>query len=249
MADDNESKLKIYSVGIVVNDKPDGTDIIDVYPVEKLPMINGPIGDYTKTYKANVPNASNTPKQNEVKGTATVQARWLGLGCGNRISAPDVVKNESVLLFKYADSEVYYWEKHTREPEIRRLENVLTLYGGIKKYGIPLDKTNSYWVHISPKEGFIQIHTSKANGEPYAYDIRLDTHTGLFTFTDNSAVSITIDSKDESITFNAKTVNFTGNIVIKGDTNQEGNVYTKGNTDLNGNVNSTGEFKNNGKIF
>jgi hypothetical protein len=234
------SKLEFYSVAIVTEDKEIGSDVINCYPVEVLPQVHGVIKDSTKDYKVKVPNATGVQQNGKLKSESTLTATWLGLGCGSRNTAPDVVKSESVLLFQYADTGEYRWEKIGREPSLRRLEKVLYLYGGTKEFGVDLNKTNSYWLDVDTYNGNITFHTSMANGEPHTYDVIFDTLSGRVSVKDDAGNSIVLSSSEGSVSITAKTIKLTGNVEVEGNVSIKGNSSITGNSDVTGNSNTGG---------
>lgn len=55
-----------------------------------------------------------------MKARNYLKAKWLPLGHSNRLkAAPDLVKNETILLFKFGDVDEYYWTTIFREVELR----------------------------------------------------------------------------------------------------------------------------------
>ncbi len=193
-----ESHLKLYSLAIVVKDKVEGSDLIRANPTEQLPFSNGKLKDQKIKNTSKLPDAKGTVKSASVEGKMEVEATWLPLSDSNRISAPDVVEGETVLLLKYSDDDRLYWVTIFRELELRRLEKVLYLFGGTKKKGVKLDRTNSYWLEVDTISGKSQFHTSKANGEPFAYDMIFDSKNGKVSIGDDINNKITIDSHASS---------------------------------------------------
>ncbi|EKD89639.1 MAG: hypothetical protein ACD_33C00023G0010, partial [uncultured bacterium] len=148
----DESKLKIYSLGIVVETKPDNTDIILVCPIEHINMqSSGLIKDNTAELKGNLKNTDNKGFDTNVKSSSYFKAKWLPMCQSNRITSPNVVANETVLLFKFADVDEYYWTTLFREPELRRLEKVLYAYSNMKKGMEAFDDKSSYWYKVDTK--------------------------------------------------------------------------------------------------
>lgn len=217
MLGDKETGLKIYSLGIVTKDKPRNTDIIEVYPVEDLPFLNGKIKDYKETMIGTSVDISGVNKIVNLDMTAVIQAKWITIGHSNRSTSPDVIKNETVLLFRFRETNKFYWTVIFNEPGIRRVETVVYRYGAIPKYGVNLDENNSYTMTYSAHDKFIKLTTSIANGEPVKYIILLDLASGVVTVEDDQQNSIIIESIKgnmttnirENITFNTK--NFTVN--------------------------------------
>jgi hypothetical protein len=52
-----------------------------------------------------------------------------------------------------------------------------------------------YWIEISTHRKNIRLHTSKNDGEPFAWDIQLDTKNGTFTIEDNDEGYFFYDAK------------------------------------------------------
>jgi hypothetical protein len=203
MLQDRESKLKLYSLGIVIVTKPRGTDYIEVSPIEDLPLVNGLIADVKYKYDITLPDAKGKPISSKVEGNNIIKAKWIPFGHSNRMSAPDVVKNETVVLFRFADTDEYYWTTIFREPSIRRLETVLYGFGDIPTGLVPFDKDSSYWVEVSTHDKYIHLHTSTSDGEPYEYDIIIETGSGSVTVKDNVGNSYVLDSTSGTISATA----------------------------------------------
>lgn len=94
------------------------------------------------------------------------------------MSSPDVIENETVAVFKYADTGLFYWTTMFREPKIRRLETVMYAFGNLQAKLVPFDKTRHIGSRLVPNDKHIHLHTADSDGEPYKYDIYLDTAYG-----------------------------------------------------------------------
>lgn len=241
MLNDRESLLKLYSLGIVVNTKPDGSDMIDVLPVEELPTIKGPVSSFKPEFKSKLPDAQGKAQSDTVTAGSTLQAKWLPLCQSNRMTAPDVVKNETVIIFRYGDTDKYYWSPLFREPGIRRLEHVIYAYGDLTAPLTEFDDNSSYWVKISTKEKSVHLHTSNSNGEPFIYDISLNTAVGVFKLTDNVGNSITLSSADKKINLTNGAGSFLDITDANISMNAPGNILIQagGNVSINAGNNST----------
>lgn len=199
MSPDRESSLKLYSIGIVLEDKADGSDQIKVYPVEELPFINGSISEHKETIKSESQNSKGTPTTSTAKSDAVLIAKWFCPGGSNRMTPPDVIKNESVQIYRYADTDEYYWTTLFREPGIRRRETVCYMFGNLADGLTEFDKTTSYWFEISTKNKNVTLKTTKSDKEPYEYEFNLDTQNGTLTIQDDIGNIITFDSPSATI--------------------------------------------------
>lgn len=104
MVPDRESKLRLYSLGIVVHDKKPGSDQIIVYPVEELPTVMDTVADAVSKNTVSLPDATGAIKSSNSSSQSTIVANWIPMSDGNRVTAPDVVKNETVRIYRYADT-------------------------------------------------------------------------------------------------------------------------------------------------
>lgn len=201
--EERTSGLKLYSLGIVVEDKQRGSMLIKVNPVEELNLFNGPMDKHSVKHEVNLPNVKGVSKSEKIEGGSYIVAKWIPYGHSNRLSAPDVIKNETVLIFRFGDTHEYYWTTVFSEPKIRRLETVLYGFGNKKVPLDPWDKESSYWFEVSTHDKYIKLHTSKSDGEPFEYDITIDTGTGFIEMKDSVGNYIKLDSPSNSITAKA----------------------------------------------
>lgn len=259
-----ESNLKLYSLGIVVETKPPGTDIILVSPIEVLNIQKpGSIKDNSTKFEGSLKNVDNKSFKSELRASNYLKAKWLPFGQSNRITAPDVVANETVILFKFGDVDEYYWTTIFREVELRRLETVLYGFSNIKNGITPFDKSTSYWLEVDTKNKTVKFHTSMNDGEYTEYNITIDTKTGTLNISDKKNNFIHLDSSKDHITINtnssitAITKNFNvnapnillnGNVVITQNLQvnngvaASGNVTMSQNLQVNGNINASGSI-------
>lgn len=270
-----ESNLKLYSLGIVVETKPAGVDYILVSPIEELNIQSaGSIKDYKKDYKGNQKELESTNFKTEHEAKNYIRAKWLPFGHSNRISAPDVAANETVVLFKFGDVDEIYWTTLFREPELRRLEDVLYAYSNQPKGMVAFDKESSYWAQFSTRDKFVHLHTSMNDKEHTTYDIKIDTKTGTLEVKDGKKNSILLHSPTNTLTINTenavnvnakneanvttKVANITADtsttiksptINMIGNVNIEGNTAMKGSLSTQGKIDSKGDINSSGKVM
>lgn len=206
---EHTSGLKFYSLGVVVEAKSLGSDIIKVSPREEIGLFNGLISEEERNYKTKSPNAQGVVSSDELEGDVTLLAQWISFNGGNRTTAPDVQANETVMILTYADTDEYYWTPIFREPGIRRLETVRYSYGNLKEGLKEYDADSSYFFEVSTHEKFVKLHTSKSDGEPFEYNVTINTFNGTITVGDDAGNNITIDSQAEKL----QLVNTTGTSV------------------------------------
>jgi len=171
----DKSDLIFYSLGIVVEDKKIGTNYAILTPIEQLSTADG---------KLNKTETIATPQGAQLKKRSTIIAKWIQDGDTNRITSPNVYKNETVKIFRFADTDKYYWTTVFHEPLIRRLEEVTYAYSNKKTPLEEYDKNSSYYITYSTLNKFIHLHTSTNDGELSGYDVFINTKTGEISITD-----------------------------------------------------------------
>ncbi len=205
MLPNRESKLRLYSLGIVVKDKQEGSDQIVVYPVEELPTVLDTISSATANNKVSLPDSTGAIKSSNSTSQSTLVATWIPFGESNRITAPDVVQNETVIIFRYADTALYYWTTIFREPTLRRQETVYYMYSNLPDGMTAFDVNSSYWVLFDTKNKKVQVHTSNNDTEAAGYDFTIDTANGDVSLTDTLGNSIELESVPGKLTANINT--------------------------------------------
>lgn len=199
-----ESKLKLYSLGIVVKDKVRGSDTIFVTPIEDLNIQQpGNIAEQTKDFKGQKASLSSVDFKTEHEAKSYVQATWRSLEGNNRLSAPDVYANQTVILLKFGDVDEYYWTSLGREPTIQGREDVTYCFANKPANLKPFDRTTSYWFQVNTFDKYVKFHTSKNDGEAAGYDVNIDTGKGVLSITDTAGNSIVMNSVTGSISMKA----------------------------------------------
>lgn len=188
------SRLRPYGMGIAVQDKVRGSDTLEIYLSEQLPYVTGKLSDVKIEYDKDLPDSSDNVQNYKATSKFIIKAKWLPDGDNNRITPPDVKKNETVMVYKFADSPKYYWKCIFREPNIRRLETVTHMYSDIPDGLEAYDKKSSYWSEVSTHDRVWRIHTSCRNGEPHEYDGIIDTKDATVTIKDDIGNIIHIDT-------------------------------------------------------
>jgi len=222
-------------MGIVVQTKKLGDDRILVCPIEDLTMIDGLISKYKQDFQVSMPDISGKLVETKLVGDGHLVAKWIPLSQSNRVTPPDVVAGETVLIYQYADTDEYHWDTVFNEPSLRRLERVLHMYSNLRTGNKPYDRNSSYWFEVSTTDKLVQLHTSNSDGERVMYDIILNTDSSTLTVKDDQGNSVILDSIAGSLkTVTNKTVDVTTDVVnvhaateinIKGD--QRVNIVTK----------------------
>lgn len=189
------SKLEVYSIGIVAANKALDSKQIEVIPIEDLPMADGELSDNVADTSSKAVDTEGAAYETQVAATLTVQATWLPFGNANRQTAPDVRRGEHVILYRFANQDKFWWVSTGQDMRLRKLETVIWGISATQDEGVDPSPENMYWMEWSSHIGMIHIHTSKANKEPFAYDLQLNTKEGVFIFQDDDGQKFSLDSQ------------------------------------------------------
>lgn len=237
----DSSELKMFSLGIVVENN---AGVIKVSPIEGMNV--QPQGKMLSNKKNTLQgnHASDTGGKSattEVAYSNHVTAEWLALGQPNRVSAPMVYPNETIMLYKYGNVDKYYWTTFKHEPDLRKGETATYGYScntngwSSDTTPIPMSDKNSVFVTIGM--GGVFITTPKMSG-PTGYIINLNTDSGSLTIKDDLDNTIKLDSvkgtldittkssitlkAEKRITIDSKEVAINGDLYVKGAVNATG---------------------------
>jgi phage baseplate assembly protein gpV len=199
----DKSLFNFYSIGIVVKDKVRQEDTITVSPIEHLNVqSNQKLDSDPVTSKGTLSSPIAKPNfSSEISSSSNITAKWINLGGSNRITAPDVYKGETVVLYKYENVDEYYWSTIFREPSLRKQETVIYSYSNEKTPMKEFNPDSSYWFLVDTFGKMLKLHTSNNDKEEVKYDITMNTKEGTFeVFRDSNGNFMLLDSKQKTLT-------------------------------------------------
>jgi len=211
----NISQLHFYSLALVASNKKLTSKDIECTPIEHTTMLNGELSDSITSIIASAADASKANYSTSVDSTTSVTATWLPISDSNRMTAPDVRRGELVILYRFADTDKYWWQILRNDMNLRKLETVIYAFSGTTVEADPTDASNSYFMEVSTHRKYIHLHTSNANGEPYQYDIQINTEAGFIQIQDDQGNYIKLDTPAHQISM----VNQDGSVVEVNKTN------------------------------
>lgn len=194
------SQFRIYTLGTVGANKPLDSQEIEFSPDEDNFFMDGELTDDAVSLNVSGKSAQGQSYEKTLTATATMTATWLPMGDTNRKTAPDVRRGDRVVIWQFADSDKYYWEKAKDNPKITKLETVIYAYSNVRKESEEVTADKSYYFEVSTHKKMVHLHTANNDGEPFAYDIQLNTAAGFFQLTDNIGNIVEVDSKNTKIT-------------------------------------------------
>lgn len=191
------SKLRFYSIGLVAANKALNSKEIEVCPVEELPMLDGELSDATQLHQASGVNASGQDYSSQVKMANSIKAMWLPFCDAQRLTAPDVRRGETVVIYQIADADRFYWTTLKNDNKLRKLETVVWAFSGTKKEGDDLTPETSYFFEVSTHKKLITLHTSQADGEAYGYDIQINPKESKIVIIDTAGNKLFLNTPEQ----------------------------------------------------
>ena len=201
------SRFKHYGFGIVTKDKIENEDSITVFPIEYMGEFDGKL-DKTKLIKFIRTNELKDPILKSVVIDHTIPATWLPLHQSNRYGSPDVTNGETVALFRYADSNVIYWDTYFNETDLRKKEHYTIGCSNTDDNTEFIIEENSYYFTIDTRNKKVTLRMADNDEEVCTYLMEFDTKKGVFKLIDGRGNFMELDSvKDTMSIFTNSTVN------------------------------------------
>lgn len=176
------SQMRFYSIGIVARDKPKDSNFIDVWPAEQHPFVDG---DITNTKDV------------------LIKAKWLRADNTQRITPPDVCAKETVHIYRYADSDRFFWMPAGYEPGLRKKETIIYVVSNNPSQASPTeapDISNQVFFMISSDTKTFHFHTPTNDGERVGMDLFGDWDKGVVTYKDTNDNMINMDGEANKLT-------------------------------------------------
>ena len=264
----NKSKLFIKSIGYAAVNLELGSKELEVFPAEEFGYTDGEITDERETLEEGGIDAKGNSYIDSIETSNTLLASWMPF-VSNRHTAPNVRRGERVILLQYADDDKYYWTTMGLDEHLRRRETIIYhISNTTDESTTALNSDNSYSIIFSTHTKEITLQTTKSDGEPFYYILKIDTKNGLFVVTDDINNQISIESEAKritlvnadgaSVTLDKKNINLDApdtitmkakSIVTISDTHSiTSNTYVNNSSKYNvlGSSNFTGTITNNG---
>jgi len=196
-----ESLLKTYSLGVVARDILEDELYVDIAPIEVQTNIDGDL-TLGSNIKAMTTDMSGGTDSINLDRTDLIKARWLPDGDTNRLEPPTVCRGEIVKIFRYSDSDHYYWNTVFNQLGLRKLEKRTIVVSNKQSIDLPPEKLleNSYYTLMDTINKIIKLRSSDTDGEYTTYDVTIDTAEGQFEIVDGKSNQILWDSRTDTLT-------------------------------------------------
>jgi phage gp45-like len=184
----------------VAENKPTSTHDILAVPYEKQPYLDGQIKSNPTKVTATGVDADGNAFHASATTDMVIKATWLKGSNTGQQTAPDVQRGERVQLYRYADTDKYYWISLGLDDHLRRGETVIRTYSGTLDPKEDGSKPGNCWYsEVSTHTGVATFATSVKNGEAAGYIIQLNAKKGVFKFQDSNGNHIEVDSLNSLI--------------------------------------------------
>jgi hypothetical protein len=192
------SQWRLDMIGVVAVAKPEGSWEVEFYPSERLPMEDGDV-NATKDISAVVKDLKGNSNTSSGERKSKLTAVWIPGGADGRQTPPDVQPGEMLEIWRFADSERYFWKTYKNNPTLRRLEHVVYAYSNLTAFGVKMSAESSYGYCFSTLNKLMSIWTSKSDGEAFKYDFQFDTKNSKFKVGDDVDNLFAINSSEDEV--------------------------------------------------
>lgn len=193
------SLFKRVSLGIAAETIKPGTRQLEVVPIETNGFLNGELPEGTMDLTASGTDHSGLAYETKVTTSNSVTAIWYP-GKSNTLTPPTVTKGEQVVLYRYADTDQYYWTPEGQSDHLRPTDSVgarVSAKGTNDQK--ELDESNSYICEMSSDRKRVRIKTTMKNEEKAAFDAFFNLEEGWFELTDQKGNYIQLNSVEDEI--------------------------------------------------
>ena len=189
-----KSLFHIVSIGYAAENLALSSKTLMIYPPEVFGYLEGEINQGTAKEITKGVDFFGRTYEAAVTISNCIKANWLQLG-SNRQTPPNIRRTERVLVWRYGNTDKYYWTAYGEDDHLRRLETVVWCFSDTTDETVTaLTPDNSYYFIISTHRKEVTFGTSKSDGEPFKYVVQFDTKQGSLTITDDVGNHIELNS-------------------------------------------------------
>lgn len=200
MSDVEESLWKLYCIGTVLENKPLTTNNIIFAPLESQPGTSGAPNSSPKELKFKSKDADGNEFETKATVDSGTEAEWFPEG--NRVTAPDVVRGEEVYIYRYADTDRYFWREKGDKRHLRRGETQRWMFSANTKQGgdNKQDDTNCIVLEISGHRNLVTLTTPKGkNKDDVSFIVSIDGQNKKAALGDSTGNEFTINNPEKEV--------------------------------------------------
>lgn len=194
------SQLHIYSLGKAAVNKELGESLLRVIPLEYTILADGELTSKLTEVEVDGVDSTGTHYSTSATTDNAIEADWLPMDGGYQQTAPDVRRDERVLIWRFGDSNRFFWTPLGLDNHLRKLETVTLMFSGTQDEAEEeMSPDNSYVFTVSTHEGHITLTTSVANEELTRWALQFNTREGRFILTEENGNEFFIDAANSYI--------------------------------------------------
>lgn len=196
----SKSLFHIYGVGYAAENKKQSTVLLEVYIPEIAGYADGEITADKEIVEVSGVDAFGNSYSVKCASSNSIKASWIPFG-SNRKTAPDVRRGERVVIYRYADTDMFYWSETGLDEHLRRLETVIYTFSNTKDETVKeLTPDNSWYVEFSTHKKMITLKTNKNDGEQVEYGFQFNINSGKVLLADDLGNYFELDSFNRVLT-------------------------------------------------
>ena len=162
-----ESKFHMYSIGVAAENLISGKDELEICPIERLGFLDGEITSENESFEDSGVDADGNVYTVKIESGNSLKAKWFPFG-SNRATAPDIRRGMRVIIWKYADGDIYFWTDTGLDQKLFRKETVVYVWSNAVDDVESLTPENSWFFKISTHEKTVTFATNKSDGETHS---------------------------------------------------------------------------------
>lgn len=197
MSTDEQSKFKLYSMGLAAGNVEFGQRELEVIPIEDLSQLDGEVNDMQDTITSTGTDREGNEYQTKQTTSHSIKATFLSEDA-NRPYPGMVRRGEQVLIYRIGDTDKFYWKEMGLEDNVRRNDvYIIAVPNSGKENENSRSADSAYYLEVNTVDKQITLSTNKNDGEQFAYIIQLNAKDGHATIQDDAGQFIQLVSKEQ----------------------------------------------------
>ena len=195
----DQSKMRLYSLGMAAGNIEFGQRELEVIPIEHLSQLDGEINDMRGELTSTGKDREGNEYQTKQTTSHSIKATYLP-GDANRPYPGLIRRGEKVEIYVIGDSDKYYWKEMGLDDTIRRQDiYLIAVPNSPKENEDSRTPDTAYYLEINTLDKNITIATNKNDGEEYAYTIQIDPKNCAVTIQDDAGQFLQLVSKMQRV--------------------------------------------------
>ena len=204
MASHQRSEFRPYAMGVATENNIPGSRMLEITLSEIFPAQTGESTSRYDAHDVTGTDAAGQAYAGKSKTSNSITAEWVPFG-SNRITAPNVRRNEPVLVWATADHSEYRWVPLGDADDYRNTEIVVWGFRAAKDYNNPPTQQDSMYVfEVNTERGLVAFSTTTDRGEYTRTAMVWDLAQGEWTYEDGTENKIHSDAKESKIIISNK---------------------------------------------